>query len=112
MWPRICEALIALWLLASPWVMRGTKTDNLVAWVAAVLMLVFSLAALAERFRRAYFGTLIVSLAIAAYPFLYQPPASPMKQNILIVGLVVAMFAIMPPDAMRPPREWRELEHE
>lgn len=33
-------------------------------------------------------------------------------QNLLITALVIAMFAIIPPDAMRPPRGWRELDHE
>lgn len=111
MWPRICEALLAIWLLLSPAVLEGSSRAASIARVAAILMLAFSLLSLVERLRRAYLGTLLVSLLIAAYPFLHPPPASPMLQNLLIVGLVVAMFAIIPPEATLPPREWRELDH-
>ena len=111
MWPRICEALLALWLLISPAFMEGSSRAATVARIAAILMLAFSLLSLIDRLRRAYLGTLLVSLLIAGYPFLFPPPASPMLQNLLIVGLVVAMFAIVPPEATLPPREWRELDH-
>lgn len=33
-------------------------------------------------------------------------------QNLLVTALVIAMFAIIQPDAMRPPRGWGEVEHE
>lgn len=112
MWPRICEAILSVWLFVSPALLDGPPHVDLVARGAAVVMAVLSLMALAERFRRAYLGTFAVSLLIALYPFLSPPPASPMLQNLMITGLVIAMFAIMPPDAMRPPRAWRELDHE
>lgn len=112
MWPRICEIVLSIWLFVSPAFIDGPAHVDLIARGAAVLMAVLSAMSLAERFRRAYLGTLAVSLLIAGYPFLTPPPASPMLQNIMITGLVIAMFAIMPPDAMRPPRAWRELDHE
>ncbi|HEU4520737.1 MAG TPA: hypothetical protein VFT12_01970 [Thermoanaerobaculia bacterium] len=111
MWPRLCEALLAIWLLVSPAVLAGSSRAGVVARVAAVLMLAFSLLSLFRRLRRAYLGTLLIAVLISAYPFLHPAPASPMLQNLLIVGLVVAMFAIIPPEATLPPREWRELDH-
>lgn len=111
MWPRVCEVIISLWLLLSAAVVPGPSDVDVIARIAAVLMLSCSLLSFARRLRRAYLGTLVVALAISAYPFLHDPPASLMMQNLLIVGLVVAMFAIIPSDAMRPPRGWRELDH-
>lgn len=111
MWPRICEAVLALWLLFSPAVFPGASGVDGIARVAACVMLAASLLSLVERFRRAYLLTLAVSLLIALYPFLHPPPVSAMMQNLMIVGLVVAMFAVIPPEATRPPRGWRKLDH-
>jgi hypothetical protein len=35
-------------------------------------------------------------------------PAAPALQNELLTGLLLAMFAIIPNDAARPPCSWRE----
>ena len=83
-----------------------------VARGAAFVMVAFSAFSFVKRFRRAYLGTLAVALATACYPFLHRPPPSPLMQNLLITALVIAMFAIIPPDALRPPRGWREMDHE
>lgn len=111
MWPRICEALLALWLLVSPSVFPGESGVDGLARIAAVVMLLASLISLIERLRRAYLVTLAVSLLLSLWPFTQPPPASPMMQNVMIVGLVIAMFAVLPPDATRPPRRWRTLDH-
>lgn len=42
MWPRICEAILALWLLFSPAVLIDEPSVTRVARGAAVLMLAFS----------------------------------------------------------------------
>lgn len=110
MWPRVCEVILALWLLFSPAVLIGEQSVTLVARGAGLVMAVFSAASLLERFRRAYLLTLAVALAAAAFPFFHPPPPSPLMQNVLITALVIAMFAVIPTEAMRPPRGWRELE--
>lgn len=110
MWPRVCEAILATWLLFSPSVLIDEPSVTGVARGAAVVMLVFSVLSLVRRFRRAHLLTLAVSLATAVYPFLHPPPPSPLMQNLLITALVIAMFAIIPPDATRPPRGWGEVE--
>ena len=110
MWPRICEALVSLWMLIAPEVFPGDIETEVLTRVAAIAMLTLSLLSLLERLRRAYLGTLVVSLVIAAYPLTQPHPASPLAQNLMIAGLVIAMFAILPPDAMKPPRSWREFE--
>ena len=112
MWPRVCEAILAVWLLFSPSVFVDEPSVTRIARGAAVLMFAFSALSFVKRFRRAYLGTLAVALVTACYPFLYPPPPSPLMQNLLITALVIAMFAIIPPDAMRPPRGWEEMEHE
>ena len=112
MWPRVCEAILAMWLLFSPAVLGDEPSVTRIARSAAVLMFAFSVLSFAKRFRRAYLGTLAVALATACYSFLHPPPPSPLMQNLLITALVIAMFAIIPPDAMRPPRGWGELDHE
>lgn len=108
MWPRICEALLAAWLFFSPGILRiDEPTTAWIARVTAVVMFVASLVALSDRFRRAYLVTLAVALGIVGVPFLSPPPASPMLQNLIITGLLIAMFAVMPPEAFKPPRGWR-----
>ena len=111
MWPRYCEIVLAAWLIVSPAVLKGPARVEAIAIASGMAMLVFSALALTERLRRMYLATLLVALAVAGYPFLEAPPVSPLTQNLMITGLIIAMFAIMPPEAMRPPRQWRQIDH-
>jgi hypothetical protein len=62
-----------------------------------------------EPARHARFGTLAVSFWLLASAYLAAGhPAAPALQNELLTGLLLAMFAIIPNDAARPPCSWRE----
>lgn len=110
MWPRVCEAILALWLLFSPAMLRHEPAGAAVVRGAAVVILSFSLLSFVHRFRRAHLFTLVTALTAACLPFLHRAPASPLMQNLLITALVTAMFAVIPSDATRPPQAWREMD--
>ena len=110
MWPRICELLLAVWLILSPAFLDGTSQTTVVARVTAIVMILASSLAMTDRFRRAYLVTLLLAVLLTGYPFLYPPPATPMLQNFVVTGLVIAMFAVIPSEATRPPRGWRKRE--
>lgn len=112
MWPRVCEVILAAWLMFSPAVLIDEPSVTRVARGAGFVMAVFSAASLVPRFRRAYLLTLAIAVTTAVYSFVEPPPPSPLMQNLLITALVIAMFAVIPTDAMRPPRGWRELDQE
>jgi hypothetical protein len=111
MWPRICEALLGAWLLASPsffghsssWVMRTADLS------AGLLILLFALASFANAFRRAHLATVFVAALLIAFSYVASPmPRSAGVQNDILVGLILMMTAIIPSEANRPPRAWRK----
>lgn len=107
MWPRICEALLGAWLLASPsffgdsssWAMRS----------AGLLIVLLALASFSNAFRRAHLATVLVAALLIAFSYLAAPmPHSAGVQNDILVGLVLLMIAIIPSEANQPPRAWRK----
>lgn len=110
MWPRLCEIALGIWLLASPMVLEGSSRTDLIIRALGALVILFSGGALAERFRRAYLLTFALSLSMVGWALLQPSPASGQVQNLVVTGLLLAMFAILPPETTQPPREWRRFE--
>jgi hypothetical protein len=110
MWPRISELLLALWLLVAPGVLEGPAWGAVAGRMLAVVVLIASAASFAPRFRRAHLVTLLASLGMTAVPFFHAHPAPPLLQGVMITGLVIAMFAVIPVGAMKPPPGWLEFE--
>jgi hypothetical protein len=110
MWPRNVEIMLALWLSLSPFVFR-IPAGHTGVWAvdlgAAVLIMVFSLASYWRPLRRAYLGTLAVGLGLAIYGLVQSRPPPSWHQNHILVGLLLAMFAILPSPASAPPRSGR-----
>jgi len=114
MWARHMEFALALWLAMSPFVFRHPGGE-LALWLhdfaAASVLATLSLVSHWRPLRRAH----LLSLALATWLIvagwwqsqgtgLHPPPA---YQNWLLVGLLLAMFAIVPSEASRPPRQQR-----
>ncbi|MGH9458010.1 MAG: hypothetical protein ACRD2J_10265 [Thermoanaerobaculia bacterium] len=110
MWPRLCEIAVALWLFVGPAFFPGPERVELITRVVAAAVLIFSAGSLLERFRRAYLGTFAVSLGIIAWVLMQPSPVAPAFENLMVSGLLLAMFAILPPEDNQPPRAWRRFE--
>jgi hypothetical protein len=109
MWARVVEAMLGCWMAVSPFVFQ--HQDGSVLWAAdlATAAAVISLALLSywEPLRHAHLGIAVVALVMIVFGRLWHPgEVGPGFQNHMVVGLLLAMFAIVPNYAGRPPRAW------
>jgi hypothetical protein len=110
MWPRHVEVMLAFWLALSVFVFEVPERETMVWAVdlgAALIVIVSSLACYWRRTPRAHLVTLAVALALAAYGLAQPRPVPSWHQNHILVGLLLAMFAVLPSQAATPPRAWR-----
>lgn len=110
MWARVVEAMLALWLALSGFIFAVPAAETAIWAVnlsAALLVLGFSLACYWDRARRAHLATLAIALAIMIYGLVQPRPVVDWHQNYILVGMLLAMFAIVPSQAELPPRAWR-----
>lgn len=112
MWPRVVELALGCWLVISPFIFRDTPdveryfANDLICGSLAVVL---SLLCFWEPARRAHLGTLALAawLALFGY-FSADRPGPPAAQNDLVIGLLLAIFAIIPTESSRPPKPWRQ----
>jgi hypothetical protein len=102
--------ILGLWLAASPFVL-GHETGAL--WlndfVCGFTIVALAVLSFAEKLRHAHLGSGIVALWLIVYGFLASAPSPLASQNHILLGLVLAMFAIIPNEANLPPRSWRKV---
>ena len=111
MWPRYCELLLGLWLMASPWVLPDPDPPmehfNEIASGAAIVLL--SIASFFRPTRWAHLVTGLVALWVGAAAYFFeQRPGPPIAQNDITVAFLILMLCILPNEASQPPPPWRE----
>jgi hypothetical protein len=115
MWARIVEVMMGCWLAVSPFIFRHSPEDR-VLWfndlLSATVVILLALVSFWPPLRFAHVANLAVGLWLIAFGFLAFPyPTPPALQNNVIIGLLLLMFAIVPNEASRPPRPWRQHIH-
>jgi hypothetical protein len=110
MWPRVVEAMLGCWLLVSPFVFRHPVTEG--AWWArdlgaGALVLLFALFSFWMPARMTHLLILAVAVWLAVPAFASSGPPPPALQNDLVLGVILAMLAILPNRAALPPRRLR-----
>jgi hypothetical protein len=112
MWPRIAEILLGGWLAASPWALSPTA-GNSWPWIndmsAGLAIVVLAALSFFRPLGWAHLLEIPVGLWLLGFAFLASPPSAA-AQNEILVALVLLMFAIIPNEASRPARSWREFE--
>ena len=116
MWARTVEVMIAVWLCISPLVFHRGDAQSL-EWgiepIAAAIVILLSLFAFYRPTRGAHLLILVVAAWLVLEGFLMSgAEASPRGQNQLMVGLLLAMFAICPTEGDEPPLGWRRFRGE
>jgi peptidoglycan/LPS O-acetylase OafA/YrhL len=111
MWARIIEVMLGCWLAVSPFIFRHVADDR-VLWFndlfSAMIVIVLALVSFWPPLRFAHVANLVIALWLIAFGFWASSyPAPPALQNNIVVGLLLLMFAIVPNEATRPPRPWR-----
>ena len=109
-WPRYCEMLLSLWLLAALWTLNYGDSNIFravnIAAAAGILLLDILSVTLYKRY--AYLGVLGIALGLLVHAYFAMPPEAAGTQNNIIVALLLLMFAILPTEATLPPPSWRE----
>lgn len=112
MWARNLELALGLWLALSPFVFAHPQ-DASFLWAndlgCAAALVVLALVSYWPRARRAHLAELVVAVWLVRVGWLraWHGPATPASQNQILVGLLVALFAIVPCRASEPPPGWR-----
>jgi hypothetical protein len=108
-WPRYAELLVAIWLIASGWTLDRSPDYRAVAVASGLAVVAFDFLSIAGVLRYLHLLILPVSAAQIALGLFYLPVRSAGAQNLIVVGLLLAMLAILPTEATQPPPEWRNL---
>lgn len=110
MWPRIVEILLGFWLVVSPFIFRSAETGirgTVNDLICGAVVIVLSLASFSGRFMRAHFLIVLVAGWIVIYGYIAGHPAPPAGQNLIVTGLLLAMFAIIPVRIGEIPVSWQ-----
>lgn len=110
MWARIVEVMLGVWLALSPFIFRIPTEERFLWWndlFAAAVIVALALTSFKPELERAHLGLLPVAawLVVSAY-WLGSVPPEPAFQNHVVVGWLLAMFAIIPSRSDTPPRAW------
>ena len=112
MWARIVEVMLGCWLAVSPFIFRHSPEDRALWFsdlLSATVVIVLALVSFWPPLRFAHIAILAVALWLIAFGFWAFPyPTPPALQNNVVIGLLLLMFAIVPNEANRPPRPWRD----
>jgi uncharacterized membrane protein len=110
MWPRLVEAMLGLWLMASPFIF-GIPLDRTLVWAVTLgaggAVFVLALLSCWPRARLAHYVTVGVGIGLFFFGYLQSDWMAGFHQNHMMVGLLLAMFSILPTDTTLPPEPWR-----
>jgi uncharacterized membrane protein len=117
MWARNSELAVGLWLGAAPFVLPnlagGLAGGSAGSWpwlhdlVCAGAVVLLALLSRRDSTRRAHLAELPIATWLVLYGGLAaRETASAASQNQIVVGLLLAMLAIVPTHASAPPRGW------
>jgi hypothetical protein len=108
MWPRISEAAVGAWLIASTYLLApaGLSERTVVPLLAGMLVILIGLAS--RRHHLLHLLVLAVAAGLIGWGWLRYPrPGPAAAQNAILAGLVLGLLAIVPSDAHEPPPGWK-----
>jgi uncharacterized membrane protein len=105
MWARICEILIGIWLIVSHFLFQTELLSDL---ICGVLLLVFAALSFMDKLNKMHLFQVAPAMWLLYLGYAYPTPWLPMfLQNLILSGLSVLMFAIIPSHASDHPRAWK-----
>lgn len=109
LWPRAAELLLGIWLLVAPLVFPDAGVASwLVSPGAGLLVIATVVVSLLPSLGRVHLATLPVALGLIAWSWAaFDRPGPPGAQNLIVVGLLLGLLAVVPSDALSPPAAWR-----
>lgn len=111
MWARVAELMIGVWLVLSPFILRGTPSIEAFAALditAGGAVVLFSLLSFWKPTGWAHLLTAALAVGLGGYAYLaWERPGPPGAQNEITVAMLLLLLAIIPNDANQPPVPWR-----
>jgi hypothetical protein len=108
MWARHLELALGCWLSLSPFLFRDGAPRGWLDFAAGSAVASSALLSHWRPMRRAHLLTLLVALLLLIEGWLgTRDGASPAHENRIVVGLLLATFAIVPSHASAPPESWQ-----
>jgi hypothetical protein len=116
MWPRVVEVMLGVWLALSPFIF-GHLPEEAWRWGtdfgASTAVILLALLSFWTPLRHIHLANFLVGLWLVFFGWYWEGyPAPPALQNDIVTGLLLLMFAIIPNEASRPPKAWREFYSE
>ena len=113
-WPRYAELLCAIWLAVSGWFLEYPEpfVYGVVSITAAAAVIIFDILSITLFMRYAYLTILVVATGLLGFAYFVAPAETQGTQNLICVALFLLMFAILPTEALEPPKSWRDLHRE
>jgi len=115
MWARTIEVAAGCWLLMSPFIFVH-PSGNFRLWatdlVVGSLTIMLALISYWKPLRGAHWLTFAIAQGMVAAGFSSGTPAPAAIQNEILVGLLLAMLAIVPSLSESPPESWRRLNRQ
>lgn len=116
MWSRNVEMMLGVWLSLSPFIF-GHPDEKIIWWIndfaCALLIVTIALLAYWGPLRRIHLLSVGIALWLIGFGYFSAPyPTPPALQNHILVGLLLAMFAIVPSHASQPSLAWRQFEEQ
>lgn len=108
MWPRVVELMLGIWLAIAPFALGMGESDPWIQdLVLAALVCGTSVLSYWRPTRHARWVTMAAAIWLMGVGWLSTPP-TPASQNHLVVGMLLAMLAIVPNACNEPPERWRD----
>jgi len=115
MWARVIEVMLAAWLAVSPFIFNISADATVLRALhfgGALLVALFALLSFHRNLRRFHLLHIAIAAALITSAFVLRSSGSshPALHNLIVVGLLLLMHAIIPSASHLPPRGWREFE--
>jgi len=112
MWSRVVEIMLGCWLALSPFIFRHPAGETQF-WIndfsCALLVIILAMLSWWPPTRYAHVAIAAVGVWLVVFAYLhFGEPPPPALQNNVLVGMLLAMFGIIPNRSSLPPSEWQE----
>ncbi|MBA2728701.1 MAG: hypothetical protein H0U49_11075 [Parachlamydiaceae bacterium] len=110
MWARHFEIFLAIWLTLGWLIFRYPEDASLLMFhdffIAAIIS---TISLLSYKYRYIHLLNIFTALWLIAIVFVSNTNISNAPfQNYMLIGLTLLIFAIIPPRASSPPKEWED----
>jgi hypothetical protein len=85
---------------------------RVVSITGGVAVIIFDILSITLFMRYAYLMILVIAMALLGFAYFIAPADTQGTQNLICVALFLLMFAILPTEALKPPKSWRDLHGE